>query len=184
MIFIRQVPNIEDPIDLWGQPDVSSLGRLHRHGDDRRGGGGGGCRLGEKPRPGRGLPGCAPPLAAAAGVPDAIPYANNPGNSFLQSMSCTLRFSKKHMSESYVACLSTPSSALLQPLRDFGDAWPAGPSVGAPGRGDCALPPPALLSGPVPESPSNRGSQVQPSLGSLFGRHLSRRREDTVTQYE
>ena len=131
--------------------------------------------------------GPAGPRAAARrcrGGPDAIPYANNPGNSFLQSMSRTLRFSKKRMRESYVACLSIPSSALLQPLRDFGDAWPAGPSVGAPGRGDCALPPPALLSGPVPESPSNRGSQVQPSLGSLFGRHLSRRREDTVTQYE
>ena len=89
MIFIRQVPNIEDPIDLWGQPDVSSLGCLHCHGADRGGWGGGGvvCHLGEKPWPRRGLPCRAPPLAAAAGVPDAIPYANNPSNSFLQSMS-------------------------------------------------------------------------------------------------
>ena len=146
-------------------------------------GGGWGCRLGEKPRPGRGLPGCAA-ARRCRGVPDAIPYANNPGNSFLQSMSRTLCFSKKRMRESYVACLSTPSSALLQPLRDFGDAWAAGPSVGAPGHGDCALPPPALLSGPVPESPSNRGSQARPSLGSLFEQHFLRRREDTVTQYE
>lgn len=30
--FIRQIPDVEDPIDLWWQPDVGSFSRLHRHG--------------------------------------------------------------------------------------------------------------------------------------------------------